>query len=405
LRDVHAEPVVSSSSATQPALGVDELEALVDATREIAEVLDLEAVLQLIVDRVRALVGSDYAALGIASSTGRMERFVTSGIDPDGRAAIGEPPRGHGLLGLIIREGRSYRIPRIADHPDSHGFPPNHPPMTSFLGVPVTVHGRSVGNLYLTDKRGATEFSESDRLMVEMFALRAGIAIDNARLHEQVQRLVVVEERERISRDLHDGIIQSIYGVALSLEDVPFLMADSPDEASERVDRAIDSLNQTIREIRNFILGLRSELLHGADLVAGVATLADEFGVSGAAEIELDIAVDPSTTERLPTGHRVQLLQMAREALSNAVRHAHAGRIILALRTEGPVLELSVEDDGVGFDAGVTPPSGHLGLANLRDRAAGLGDELVIDSQPGRGTRLRIRVPISVADPSQEPAA
>ena len=401
---MHAEPVVSSSSTT-PALGVDELEALVDATREIAEVLDLEAVLQLIVDRVRALVGSDYAALGIASSTGRMERFVTSGVSPEVRTAIGEPPRGHGLLGLIIREGRSYRIPRIADHPDSYGFPPNHPSMTSFLGVPITVHGRSVGNLYLTDKHGATEFSESDRLMVEMFALRAGIAIDNARLHEQVQRLVVVEERERISRDLHDGIIQSIYGVALSLEEVPFLMTGSPDEASERVDRAIDSLNETIREIRNFILGLRSELLHGADLVVGVATLADEFGVSGASEIELDISVDPSTAERLPTGHRVQLLQMAREALSNAVRHAHAGRIVLALRTDGPVLELSVEDDGVGFDAGVTPPSGHLGLANLRDRAAGLGDELVIDSQPGRGTRLRIRVPISPDEPPQEPAA
>ncbi len=93
--------------------------------------------------------------------------------------------------------------------------------MTSFLGVPVTVHGRSVGNLYLTDKRGATEFSEVGPTLVEMFALRAGIAIDNARLHEQVQRLAVVEERERISRDLHDGIIQSIYGVALSLEDVP----------------------------------------------------------------------------------------------------------------------------------------------------------------------------------------
>jgi signal transduction histidine kinase len=136
-----------------------------------------------------------------------------------------------------------------------------------------------------------------------------------------------------------------------------------------------------------------------------VATLADEFGVSGASEIELDISVDPATAERLPTGHRVQLLQMAREAPSNAVRHAHAGRIVLALASDGPVLELSVEDDGVGFDAGVTPSSGHLGLANLRDRAAGLGDELVIDSQPGRGTRLRIRVPIPADDPPQEPAA
>lgn len=402
---MQSQPAVPAESFTRPALGVVELEALVEATRAIAEVLDLEPVLQLIVDRVRVLVGAEYAALGIVHAGGHIERFLTSGIDPDVRQAIGEPPRGHGLLGLIIREGRSYRITRIADHPDSYGFPPHHPLMTSFLGVPVTVHGRSVGNLYLTDKRGATEFTESDRLLVEMFALRAGIAIDNARLHEQVRRLAVVEERERISRDLHDGIIQSIYGVALSLEEVPFLVGSAPDEAGVRVDRAIDSLNLTIREIRNFILGLRSELLHGADVVAGLATLADEFGATGPSDVELDIAVDPEAATALPVGYRVQLLQMAREALSNAVRHAHASRITLSLRSDGPVLELTVEDDGVGFDATAAPPSGHLGLANLRERATAIGGELTIDTVPGRGTRIRIRVPQSFQDHRQESPA
>ena len=101
------------------------------------------------------------------------------------RAAIGAPPHGRGLLGLIIREGRSYRIPEIAAHPDSSGFPPNHPPMSSFLGVPVTVKGRPIGNLYLTDKRDDVEFSAADQDLVEMFALHAGIAIDNARLYQQ----------------------------------------------------------------------------------------------------------------------------------------------------------------------------------------------------------------------------
>ncbi len=277
--------------------------------------------------------------------------------------------------------------------------------MTSFLGVPVTVHGRSVGNLYLTDKHGAAEFSDVDQLLVEMFALRAGIAIDNAHLHEQVQRLAVVEERERIGRDLHDGIIQSIYGVALSLEEVPFLIESAPDDASDRVDRAIDSLNLTIREIRNFILGLRSELLHGADLVAGLATLADEFANSGASDIELDIAVDPEVADVLPIGHRVQILQMAREALSNAVRHARAGRVTIGLHDDGRFLDLRVEDDGVGFDPDVAPPSGHLGLANLRDRTAALGGTFTIESEPGHGTRLRIRVPTSPPGEPEEPAA
>jgi signal transduction histidine kinase len=383
---------------TGSGLGVAELEALVEATRAIAEVLDVETVLRLTVESVRDLVGAQYAALGIVDASGRIERFMTVGVSPEERARIGAPPRGHGLLGLIIREGRSYRIPDIARHPDSYGFPPNHPPMGSFLGVPVVAEGRSVGNLYLTNKRDATEFSESDQLLVEMFALRAGIALENARLHEQVQRLAVVEERERIAKDLHDGIIQAIYGVALSLEDVPLIMASEPDEASARVDRAIDSLNVTIREIRNFILGLRSELLHGADLLAGLATLAGEFDATGASAIELDVAIDPELAASMPIGHRVQLLQMTREALSNAARHARARRTRIVMRVEDGMLVLCVEDDGVGFDTKAVRSSGHLGLANLHDRAAAFGGTVSIESTLGAGTTLSIRVPISTAE-------
>jgi signal transduction histidine kinase len=386
--------------STGPALGVAEFEALVEATRAIAEVLDVEAVLRLIVESVRDLVGAEYAALGIVDSTGRIERFITVGVTTEERARIGSPPRGHGLLGLIIRERHSYRIPDIGAHPDSYGFPPNHPRMTSFLGVPVISRGRSIGNLYLTDKRDAAEFSDADQLLVEMFALRAGIAIENARLHEQVQRLAVVEERERIAKDLHDGVIQAIYGVALSLEDVPLIMADEPDEASARIDRAIDSLNLTIREIRNFILGLRSELLHGADLLAGLATLANEFGATGASEVELDLAIDPDLTATIPTTTRVQLLQMAREALSNAARHARARRTRIVMRVEDGTLVLRVEDDGVGFDTKADRSAGHLGLANLYDRAAAFGGAVSIESTLGAGTTLSIRVPISTAEPA-----
>ena len=388
----------SPSAATQPGptpLTVRQLEALVDATREIASILELEPVLQLIADRVRDLVGAEFAALGIADGFGTMERFITSGISAVARERIGTLPRGRGLLGLIIREGRSYRIADISQHPDSSGFPPNHPPMRSFLGVPINIRGRSIGNLYLTNKYEAPEFSEADRLLVEMFALRAGIAIENARLHEQVQLLAIVEERERISRDLHDGIIQAIYGVALSLEDVPSMMSSDPGEASARVDHAIDSLNLAIREIRNFILGLRSELLHGADVVAGMATLAEEFSTSSAADVELDLAIDPDVIAGLSMTHRVQLLQMAREALSNAARHAYATTIRLSIQADEGVLRLTVHDDGIGFDAQADPPAGHLGLANLRQRATALGGDMTIDSSPGQGTRLVITVPIN----------
>ncbi len=373
----------------------ERLEALDAATRAISGVLDIDRVLQLIVDRVRELVGASYAALGIVDATGTIERFITSGTTPEARGRIGPPPRGHGLLGLIIREGSSFRIPDITQEAAAYGFPPNHPIMRAFLGVPVTVKGRPVGNLYLANESAEEEFSPADQRLVEMFALHAGIAIENARLHEQVQRLAIVEERERIGKDLHDGIIQSIYAISLSLEDVPELMADDPGEAEARVDRAIDGLNLSIREIRNFILGLQAELVQGSDLVAGLATLAHEFRLNALTEVEVDLESGEPAAAALPVGHRIQLLQMAREALSNAARHAHASRVRVELTSDGESLVLAIEDDGVGFDPAAARGSGHLGLVNLRGRAAAMGGALLIDSAPGAGTRMIVRLPLA----------
>lgn len=371
---------------------VERLEALDAASRAIAGVLDLDQVLQLIVDRVRELVGARYAALGIISGAGTIERFITSGISAEERERIGAPPRGRGLLGKIIRENRPIRIRDITTHPEAYGFPPHHPVMHSLLGVPVDVGGRPVGRLYLTDKIGAPEFSEDDERLAVMFAAHAAIAIENARLHERVQQLAVVEERERIGQDLHDGVIQSLYAVGLSLEDVPELMRDDPAEARERVERAIDSLNLTIRDIRNFIFGLRPELLGPADLGGSLAALADEFRLNTL--IDLDLVADEEALADLPPEHRVQLLQIAREALSNVARHAKATAVQLVVERDGPDLVLSVVDNGRGFNPDASRPGGHQGLQNMRARAASLGGQLVVDSRPGRGTRIIARVPL-----------
>ena len=377
---------------------VERLAALDAATRGIAGVLTLDRVLQLIVDRVRELAGARYAALGLMDERGVIERFLTSGIGEAERAAIGPPPKGLGLLGLIVREARSIRIPDISADPRGAGFPPGHPPMRSFLGVPILVKGRSVGNLYLTDKQGAPEFSAADQELVETFAMHAGIAIDNARLHERIQRLVVVEERERIGRDLHDGIIQSLYAVGLSLEDVPELMAERPEEAVHRVDRAIESINLTIRDIRNFIFGLRPELLEQADLVASLTALADEFRMN--TMIDIDVLVDPTAPIEVGPDERSHLLQIARESLSNIARHARATRAeIIIGRDAQRHLQLEFTDNGHGFDPGAVRTSSHQGLVNMRGRARALGGTLAIESAADSGTR------IIVGMPSQEPAA
>jgi signal transduction histidine kinase len=374
----------TDSSALPPAL-----QALDAAVRGISGVLDVEQVLQLIVDRVRELVGAQYAALGIVDEVGLITEFITSGISAEQRREIGDLPRGHGLLGLIIRENRSYRIPDIASHPESYGFPPNHPPMRSFLGVPVTVKGEVVGRLYLTNKQDAPEFSAADQALVETFALHAGIAIENARLHELVQRLAVVDERDRISRDLHDSVIQSIYAVTLSLDDVPQLVDEGPGEARQRVDDAIDALHAVIRDIRNFIFGLRPLLLDSGSLLDGLRALANELRRNTTTEIEV-VGDEP---DGVAVEVVAELLAVAREALANVARHSGAGHASLRLATPGEDVRLEVEDDGRGLAPDADISQGHHGLANMRARAVGLGGTFDIQSGPSTGTRIIVVIP------------
>ncbi len=368
----------------------DELAALDTATRGIAGVLDLDRVLQLITDRVRELAHAEYAALGVVDQEGGFERFITSGISRTERERIGPIPRGHGLLGAIVASSRPMRVHDIATHSQRYGFPPNHPPMHTLLGVPVTAKARSIGRLYLTNKQPGGDFSEDDERMVEMFALHAGIAIENARLHEQVQRLAIVEERERIGRDLHDGIIQSIYAVGLSLEDVPELMEDEPEVARQRVERAIDSLDQSIRDIRNFIFGLRPELLEQAGLIGGLAALADEFRVNSMIDIDLETG-DAAEVDFTPeqTG---QLLSIAREALSNIARHSKATRGSVKVECDSGKIRLTVVDNGVGFDPNRQRGPNHQGLTNMRARVAEMGGFIDVRSEPGSGTRIIVEV-------------
>ncbi len=389
-RGIAAVPWARMSTREDPEVALDVVDALDAATRAIAGLASVDDVLQVIVEQVRPLVGARYAALGIVHPDGVIERFITSGISLEERARIGALPRGHGFLGLIIRENRSFRIPDLAVDPRRHGFPPHHPPMHSFLGVPIAVKGRSVGNLYLTDKADAAEFSEADQRLVETFAVHAGIAIENARLHEQVQRLAIVDERERIGKDLHDGIIQSIYAVGLSLEDVPDLVRDDPDEVERRVERAIDSLHLTIRDIRNFIFGLRPELLSGATLLTGLAAIVEEFRHNSMIDVEL--VADELRDEPDPAV-TANLLGVANEALSNVARHSGATRALVTVRTETDgSLHLRIEDNGRGFEPTTAAALGHQGLANMRSRATGVGATMDIVST-ATGTRIEIHRP------------
>jgi signal transduction histidine kinase len=360
-------------------------DALIEAGLALASELSLEALLQKIIDVACEVADARYGALGVLGPEGRpIEQFITHGITEEEYRAIGSLPEGRGILGALIDEARPLRLRRIQDDPRSVGFPPNHPPMTSFLGVPVKVGGRVFGNLYLTEKRGSEEFTSQDREAVETLAAQAAVAVENARLHQEVRRLAVLEDRERIATELHDGAIQSLFALGMSLQAAEGL-ADPA--VRERLTTAVNMIDAVIRDLRNYIFGLRPGGVADVHLERSLRGLAEEF--SGGVEIAAD--VDPDTAARL-AGRAADLLQAAREALSNAVRHAGAGRVDLVLRREDDRAYLEVHDDGTGFDPEAVTGRGQ-GLGNLRARGDRLGGSLEIESG-GEGTTVRLTVPL-----------
>jgi len=366
------------------------LRALNVAGMSLTSELDSAAVLQRVVDQAREVASARYAALGVFDNSGTVEQFITSGITAAERALIGALPHGLGLLGLLQREPHALRLRDIKDHPASVGFPPNHPPMRSFLGTPILWRGAALGNLYLTEKKGGAGFSSDDEQAVATLAAQAAIAIENARLYEQTERVSVLEERHRIGMDLHDGAIQSLYGLGLLLEGAADRIEREPAAAREVILRAVDRLNDAIADLRGYVLGLRP--IRGSDrpLTESLPTLADQARSN--ALLDVDVAISEEAAEALDGVAREATFYIAADALGNVARHARAKRVSLRLFLRDSHVVLEVSDDGVGFDY-ANATEGH-GLRNMRERAFAVGGQLHVDAAPGSGSRLRFEVPI-----------
>jgi signal transduction histidine kinase len=363
----------------------DRLNALVEAAEALAGELSLDVVLHTIVRVACAVTHARYAALGIVGEDETITQFITFGADEDTVRAIGHYPTGKGLLGVLIRDPRIIRLDDIAAHPASYGFPPNHPPMATFLGGPVRFGGRVYGNLYLTEKPGG--FTADDEQLLLVLASQAGTAIENAILSERLQSLAVQDERERISRELHDGVIQSLFSIGMGLESARAMLPTNPDRVEERLDGAVDGIDTAIRELRNYIFRLRPHDAAAMGLTRGLAELAREYEVN--ALVRPSLEVEPGLDARVPDRMVPDLLQIAREALSNAAKHAGATRVTVRAFTEGLSLWMEVADDGAGFVH--EGPQVGRGLDNIAERARTLGGRFDVDTSPGAGTVVRVR--------------
>jgi signal transduction histidine kinase len=378
-----------------PLRGVEDperLRALVAAVLAVGSDISLPALLRHIVEAAVTLVDARYGALGVLDDAGEtLSEFVNVGMTPEQIAAIGHLPEGHGILGLLTLEHRPIRLAELGAHPDSYGFPEHHPPMGSFLGVPIRVRGRVFGNLYLTDKHGVPEFTAEDEILAVALAGAAGVAIENTRLLVRVQELRVVEDRQRIAADLHDTVIQRLFATGLGLQGTVRAI-DNP-VAAARVQEAVDDLDETIRHIRSTIFALEGPRLAGGSWREQILTVAIETGAS--LGFEPSVRFEGLIDHRVPDHVGPQLLAVLREALSNAVRHAGASRVAVSVAVTGEELVATVTDDGTGAGPGERP--GGKGLASLRHRAEALGGSLELHAGfDGAGTSVRWRVPLGI---------
>ena len=510
------------------------VDRLLEAVLDVGSGLELQVVLHRIVEAAVALVDAEYGALGVVDGHGTgLSQFIAVGISAATVSALGAPPSGRGVLGEVLRNARPLRLADLTAHEASVGFPPGHPPMHSFLGVPVRVGDVVFGNLYLTEKRGELEFTDDDQAVVQALAVAAGIAVQNAQLYDtsrrrgawmeagreistsllsgteredvialvveracdlleadvafvavdqpagfhveascgpekmvemerladalagvlaagvpqdvsvdgltgtavplgpsarpgkgvlvvlwrrrpeswvthplagfaaqaavalelaerrsEAERFAIVQDRDRIGRDLHDLVIQRLFAAGMQLQSAVRLVEPDPAEATARINRAVDELDGTIRELRSTIYGLQVPLEGRPSLRAQVLQVADAGTVQLGfpPTLRLDGLLDTLVSAEVAT-HAVATL---REALSNAARHSGARRVDVLVAVRDGSLLVEVEDDGVGLPAS----SPRSGLANIAERAEQLGGHLRLE--PGRqaGTRLCWQVPV-----------
>ena len=362
-----------------------DLGPLVAAAASVAEAGELSDVLARTVETAMKLTGAPYGALGVLGAHGVVREFIHRGVDATTAASIGHPPEGKGVLGAITREPGALRLEDLAHHPDSVGFPPHHPVMTTFLGAPIRVGEHVFGNLYLTNKEGG--FDERDEAMVLALAAVAGSAITTARLQQRLRRIAVAEDRERIARDLHDEVIQDLFAVGLSLQALAQRVADG--SVGQELKQAAVRLDDGITSLREYIFDLHPPVWAVPGLDRELEVLLDRFRNANGPVLTVELD-GPAYEVSLPV--REEVLAIVKEAVSNAVRHGFPQTINVTISMDDQWLVAQIVDDGRGFDPYAV--SSGLGLENLRERSRRLGGSAAIVSSAGAGTTVRVALPL-----------
>jgi len=363
-----------------------QLAAVNRAALAIAGDLDLRAVLERILRTARQLVHARYGALGIPDGHGGFGTFLTVGISQTRAKRIGSLPRVHGVLGTLLN--RPIRMADIRRHPDFSWYPAHHPELRDFLGVPIRHQAAVLGNLFLSGSRTG-RFSAEDQRTVALLAAHAGIAISTARLYGEAQELATLKERNRLARELHDAVAQTLFSMMFVARSAA-MAPDDPRAVKASLERLEHQAAAALREMQGLVFALRPKTLEQDGLAAALREHIDALRQTHPAPIELQVEGDG----RLLPEHELALLRIGQEAVQNAVKHAGPVPIRVVLRFGPQGTELTVRDRGRGFSPALLPGTVRtMGLTSIRERAAAISAALKIDTQPGRGAVVTVLLP------------
>ena len=365
---------------------VRETEALYRVGMEISALLELDTILTSVIEKARVLLKGEAACVCLLDAEGHLvprascgpfgltlPDEATAGPSAEMAPSLGSPPRGgHVGCGRLCPQSG-------ADHQLTH------------IASPLKSGGRSIGTLCVV-ARSPRSFSSREMDLLQGLASQAAIAIENARLHEQLRSLTLLEERERIAMDLHDGIIQSIYAVGLNLEGCVELVKDDSREVRVPLERAVDDLNDVIKGIRNYISNLRPSSCDGRGLRESIADALKMLKVNSSITVEV---IEEGVCEELAREQVAQLSHITKEALANVLKHAGASSVTVCLLSQDHRLILSIQDNGVGFEPEMVEPTAGQGLRNMAERARALGGIFSVRSKRGSGTEIAVQIPLA----------
>jgi signal transduction histidine kinase len=372
----------------------EELRAVSTAVLAVTAHLSVREVLQTIVTSARRLLDARYAALGIPDDSGSFAEFLADGISDAQWRAIGPLPRQHGLLGTMLRDPNPVRLADIRAHPDFGWWPAAHPVLTDFVGMPIVDGDRILGELFLANKVTSGGFTAEDEELLRLLAAHAAIALVNARLYERSRELSIVEERQRIARELHDAVTQKLFSLRLTADAAATLVVRDSARAVEELGTVRRLAAEVADELRAIVVGLRPVDLAGDGLDVALRKQAELLDrVHGAA-----VRFSGGPVPRLTAAAEGAAYRIAQEALHNALRHGSPSTVEIRLDASGGAVRLEVVDDGRGFDPGPAGAAGRLGLASMRDRARAAGGRLELRSSPGAGTTVRLLLPVGGCD-------